>query len=83
MWLDWNSLRRELANVSTDERTKDWFMMPSAYPTNLLVAGYIIFVTILGPKLMEKRNAFQLKTVIVYYNFFQVCFSSYIFYEVS
>uniref|UniRef100_A0A1A9WPN5 Elongation of very long chain fatty acids protein n=1 Tax=Glossina brevipalpis TaxID=37001 RepID=A0A1A9WPN5_9MUSC len=41
------------------------------------------FRIVLGPKLMENRKPFQLRTVLVVYNFVQVLFSAWLFYESS
>lgn len=38
---------------------------------------------ILGPKLMENRKPFKLRNVLVVYNFAQVLFSLWLFYEAS
>lgn len=37
---------------------------------------------VLGPKLMENRKPFQLRNVLIVYNFLQVLFSAWLFYEV-
>ncbi|KAL0109561.1 hypothetical protein PUN28_014550 [Cardiocondyla obscurior] len=49
--------------------------MPSPGPIICIVGTYLIFVLKIGPKLMEKRPPFQLNTVIILYNAFQVLFS--------
>lgn len=41
------------------------------------------FLQVLGPKLMENRKPFKLRSVLIIYNFFQVCFSVWLFYEAS
>lgn len=44
----------------------------------------IVFpLQVLGPRLMENRKPFQLKNTLIVYNFFQVIFSAWLFYEVS
>lgn len=38
---------------------------------------------VLGPRLMENRKPFQLKNTLIVYNFIQVVFSAWLFYEVE
>lgn len=38
---------------------------------------------VLGPKLMENRKPFNLRYTLIIYNFIQVIFSAWLFYEVS
>lgn len=64
-----------------DPRVGDWLLMPSPYPTLILTALYLLIVY-LGPKYMEKREAFSLKYFIIVYNFLLVILSAYMFYEV-
>lgn len=37
---------------------------------------------VLGPRFMENRKPFELKNVLIVYNFLQVLFSAWLFYEV-
>ena len=64
--------------INLDPRTDGWFLMSSPFPTLAIVASYIYFVKSLGPKLMKDVPAFDLKSVIIIYNIFQVLFSTYI-----
>lgn len=52
-----------------------WPLMGSPSPVLCIVGIYLIFVLKAGPKMMEKRPAFQLNTVMILYNAFQVLFS--------
>lgn len=58
-------------------------MMSSPFPTLGICLFYAYFSKVLGPKLMENRKPFDLRQVLVVYNFVQTVFSSWIFYEVS
>lgn len=69
--------------VSTDPRTEDWFLMSSPLPQTIIILAYIYFVTSLGPRLMENRKAFDLKGILIVYNFGVVALSLYMCYEVS
>ncbi|XP_058059089.1 elongation of very long chain fatty acids protein AAEL008004 isoform X2 [Anopheles bellator] len=64
-----------------DSRTKDWPLMSSPLPTLALCLGYVYLVKVLGPRLMENRKPFQLKNTLIVYNFVQVVFSAWLFYE--
>lgn len=65
-----------------DSRTEDWLLMSSPLPQTIIIIAYIYFVTSLGPKIMENRKAFDLKGVLVVYNFGVVALSLYMIYEV-
>lgn len=66
-----------------DPRVEDWLLMSSPLPQTIILGFYIYFVTSLGPKLMENRKPFELKKVMITYNFSIVLFSVYMFYEAS
>ncbi|XP_037634851.1 elongation of very long chain fatty acids protein 7a isoform X3 [Sebastes umbrosus] len=55
--------------------------MSSPLPQALVIAVYIYFVTSLGPRIMENRKAFDLKGVLIVYNFSVVALSLYMCYE--
>ncbi|XP_058974598.1 elongation of very long chain fatty acids protein 7 isoform X1 [Musca domestica] len=74
---------RDLMDNKSDPRTRDWFLMSSPFPTIAISITYAYIVKILGPKLMENRKPFELRKVLVVYNFLQVLFSMYLFYEAS
>ena len=48
---------------------------------NFNVIFIFIYFQVLGPKLMENRKPFQLRGVLIIYNFIQVIFSFWLFYE--
>lgn len=64
-----------------DPRTNNWFLASSPIPTAAFCLIYVYLVKVLGPQLMKNRNPFQLRNVIVIYNFIQVLFSLWLFYE--
>lgn len=57
--------------------------MSSPLPQTIIIAAYIYFVTSLGPRIMENRKGFDLKGVLIVYNFAVVALSLYMCYEVS
>lgn len=64
-----------------DSRTENWFLMSSPLPQTIVIAAYIYFVTSLGPRIMENRKGFDLKGVLIVYNFSVVALSVYMIYE--
>lgn len=65
----------------SDPRVNDWFLMSGPLPTVCICLTYAFIVKIVGPKLMEDRKPFQLRKTLIVYNFLQVVFSSWLFYE--
>lgn len=55
--------------------------MQSPLPTLLLCAGYLV-MCYMGPQTMAKRQPFELKPLILLYNFVMVILSAYMCYEV-
>lgn len=68
-------------NKFGDPRTQNWPLMSSPFPTLALCLGYVYLVKVLGPRLMENRKPFQLRHTLILYNFLQVIFSAWLFYE--
>ena len=75
--------RNPLSSLSTDPRVNDWPMMSSPLPSLGLCLFYAYFSKVLGPRLMAGRQPFNLRKILIVYNFFQTIFSAWIFYEVS
>lgn len=74
---------RDLMDNKSDPRVNDWFLMSSPFPTLAICLFYAYFVKVLGPKLMENRKPFDLRNIMIWYNFIQVIFSLWLFNEVS
>uniref|UniRef100_A0A1L8DYF1 Elongation of very long chain fatty acids protein n=2 Tax=Nyssomyia neivai TaxID=330878 RepID=A0A1L8DYF1_9DIPT len=72
---------RDLMDNKSDPRTKDWPLMSSPFPTIAISLTYAYFVKVLGPRLMENRKPFQLRSILIIYNAIQVVFSCWLFYE--
>lgn len=70
-------------NLKPDARTANWFLVSNPLYTLGICLSYVYIVKLLGPKLMENRKPFQLKNALVYYNLFQVLFSTWLFYEIG
>lgn len=69
--------------LSTDPMVDTWFLMSSPWPLATILASYLYFVLSFGPKYMANRKPFQLKEVLIAYNFLQVIFSVFLVYLVS
>lgn len=65
-----------------DPRTANMFMMSSPIPSAVICILYVIFV-ILGQNIMKDRQPFNLRNILIVYNFTMVALSGYLFYEVS
>lgn len=71
----------DLMDNKSDQRVKDWFLMSSPLPTLTICLTYIFIVKVIGPQFMKDRKPFELKQVLIWYNLFQVIFSTWLFYE--
>lgn len=72
-WFIINEIEKlcNLRHHSLDPRSKDFFLLQSPIIMTMLLTGYLLMIKH-GPKLMENRKAFELKTVLMVYNFVQV-----------
>ncbi|XP_072744807.1 very long chain fatty acid elongase 7-like isoform X2 [Anoplolepis gracilipes] len=59
----------------TDPVLNTWLFMDSPTYMLCIYITYLIFVLKVGPKMMEKRPAFQLRTIMILHNMIQVFFS--------
>ena len=66
----------------SDPKTEEWPLVATPWPTISLVAMYLFIVKV-GPKVMEKREAYSLREVLIVYNFALVLLSGWMVYEVS
>ncbi|KAJ8309202.1 hypothetical protein KUTeg_014076 [Tegillarca granosa] len=65
-----------------DPRVESWAFMGSPFPTLMTLTAYFIFVYN-GPGIMKDRKPFDLKFILIIYNFFMVFLSFYIFVEIG
>uniref|UniRef100_A0A8D9BTW9 Elongation of very long chain fatty acids protein n=1 Tax=Cacopsylla melanoneura TaxID=428564 RepID=A0A8D9BTW9_9HEMI len=77
------NLYSDIMDNRSDPRVNEWFLMSGPLPTICICLTYAFIVKIVGPKLMENRKPFQLRKTLIVYNFIQVLFSSWLFYEVA
>ncbi|GLH03290.1 hypothetical protein R5R35_002941 [Gryllus longicercus] len=64
-----------------DPRTNDWPLIASPVPGLTIIITYHYFVRSWGPRFMKDRKPFDLSTILLFYNFIQVCVSTWLFYE--
>lgn len=65
----------EIEEINKAMKVNTWLMMASPGPMLCIVGSYLAFVLKVGPKMMEKRPAYQLNGPLIAYNAFQVLFS--------
>ena len=65
----------EILETNKEINVDSWAMMGSPGPMLCIVGTYLAFVLKVGPKMMEKRPAFQLNSLLIIYNAFLVIFS--------
>ncbi|CAH1772236.1 unnamed protein product [Owenia fusiformis] len=65
---------------TSDPRTRDWLLLQTPWPIICIFVSYLTMIYI-GPKLMKGHQAWNLKSVLIPYNFALVILSFYMFYE--
>ncbi|XP_020287670.1 elongation of very long chain fatty acids protein AAEL008004-like [Pseudomyrmex gracilis] len=65
----------------SDPRTHDWFLISSPVPGASIIICYLYFVLTWGPRHMKHRKPYQLKNILIVYNFCQVLLSTWLFWE--
>lgn len=63
-----------------DPRTRSWPLMGSPLPIVALLSFYLLFALHLGPRLMQNRQPFNIRRLVVAYNVAMVCMSLYFIY---
>lgn len=71
---------KEYDQLNYSKRTQDWFLVPSVWPVVTISSLYIILIQ-LGKMIMKDRKPFELKNVLIVYNFALVIASAYMVYE--
>eukprot|EP00088_Acartia_fossae_P005203 TRINITY_DN12281_c2_g1_i2.p1 TRINITY_DN12281_c2_g1~~TRINITY_DN12281_c2_g1_i2.p1 ORF type:complete len:299 (-),score=45.62 TRINITY_DN12281_c2_g1_i2:2113-3009(-) len=62
-----------------DKRVDDWAFMWSPWPTLASCMVYYYVMRVAGPRFMKNREPFEIKNIMIVYNFFQTLFSLWIF----
>lgn len=61
--------------------TKEWFLASGPAPLAMIIASYVYFCLFAGPRYMKDKKPYELRTILVVYNFIQVLLSAYLFCE--
>ncbi|CAJ0965103.1 unnamed protein product [Ranitomeya imitator] len=77
---EWGQRYQEFMK-GADPRIGHYPLMHSPFLPGAILLGYVYFVLSLGPRLMANRKPFDLKPLMVVYNFSLVALSAYIVYE--
>lgn len=65
-----------------DPRTKDYPLIEGGpLPVLAIIAFYVFFVKVAGPRIMANRAPFELRTALVIYNAYNVIISVWFFFE--
>ncbi|XP_055714737.1 elongation of very long chain fatty acids protein 7-like [Phlebotomus papatasi] len=67
--------------VGIDPEIDNWLFMKSPLPVLGIILIYLYFVLKLGPQIMASRKAFHMKKLLVFYNFYQVIFSTWLCFQ--
>ena len=68
-----------LLNTCADSRVEKWPLMQSPMPTIALCLMYVYVVKFAGPCFMKNRPAYNIRAIMVVYNFAMVLLSLYLF----
>lgn len=66
--------------LKSDQRVKDWPLMSGPLPTMAICLTYILIVKKIGPHLMRDRKPFDIRLLMIVYNFLMVIISGIIVY---
>ncbi|VVC28055.1 ELO family, conserved site,ELO family [Cinara cedri] len=70
-----NLLDKEL---KFDDTVDSWFFMSTPWPMLSILTVYLLFVLKLGPELMQNREPFKIKYIMMIYNLIQTIYNMYI-----
>lgn len=66
-----------------DQRVKDWPLMQTPLATIIICLLYVYTVKVAGPKLMRNRKPFDIRYLMIIYNFTMIFASLYLFYRLG
>ncbi|XP_046467904.1 very long chain fatty acid elongase 7-like [Neodiprion pinetum] len=64
-----------------DPRTNEWFLLSGAGPITIILVAYIYICTSAGERYMKDKQPYDLRKILIVYNFIQILISIYIFKE--
>ncbi|XP_016916379.1 elongation of very long chain fatty acids protein 7-like [Apis cerana] len=74
-------LYKDIMENKSHPITKDWFLISGPGPVTMIIVSYLYFSLSAGPRYMKDKKPYELRIPMIVYNFIQVLFSIYIFYE--
>ncbi|KAL1450894.1 hypothetical protein WDU94_003205 [Cyamophila willieti] len=76
---DWLISRIEFIKdeIVEDPVVDNWFLVQSWIPVTSIVVAYLVFVKIIGPRMMENRKPYNIKHIILVYNLIQTVYNAY------
>ena len=66
-----------------DERVNNWPLVKSPFPVIGICLTYAFFVKVLGPRLMKNQKPFDLRILMIVYNFLMVIISTLLFVNIG
>lgn len=72
-----------ILSLIVDHRARNWPLMKSPLPTIAICFTYVIAVKFLGPIYMRNRQPFNIRWIMVFYNFAMVFISLLIFFKLG
>ncbi|XP_065364985.1 very long chain fatty acid elongase 7-like [Calliphora vicina] len=79
----WKIITDHFSNIGKDPRTNNLPLINSYALVVLIIGLYVLVVLKIGPKCMQKRKPYNIKSVIQIYNIFQILMNLYIFYGLT
>ncbi|XP_034191090.1 very long chain fatty acid elongase 7 isoform X2 [Osmia lignaria lignaria] len=76
--VDWY---KDIVYNKPDPRTSDWFLVTGPGPLFMIIVTYVYFSVSAGPRYMKDKKPYELRNVMILYNFIQVLLSIYLVYE--
>ncbi|XP_068980281.1 very long chain fatty acid elongase 7-like isoform X2 [Bombus flavifrons] len=76
--VDWY---KDVLNNRSHPYTQDWFLVSGPGPLAVILVTYVYFCLSAGPRYMKDKKPYELRKTMIVYNFVQVLFSIYLFYE--
>ncbi|XP_017763319.1 PREDICTED: elongation of very long chain fatty acids protein AAEL008004-like [Eufriesea mexicana] len=72
---------KDLMYNKNHPKTKDWFLASGPGPLMIILVSYVYFSVSAGPRYMKDKKPYDLRNVLIVYNFIQVMLSMYLLYE--
>uniref|UniRef100_A0A8D8Z7K4 Elongation of very long chain fatty acids protein n=2 Tax=Cacopsylla melanoneura TaxID=428564 RepID=A0A8D8Z7K4_9HEMI len=76
---DWLTSRIQIVRdeIVEDPVVDNWFLVQSWFPVTSIVVAYLVFVKVVGPRMMKNRQPYEIKHIILVYNLIQTLYNAY------